>query len=258
MVRSLYILFCLISSASFSQGMFPHTQAHSHNDYEHPKPLWEALDYGFISIEADVHLVGEKLLVSHGRPKQDAPLLSDLYLAPIDSLLTLNGGKIYPDYHGSLYLMIDCKTEAESTFQALQNEIARYKNLLCHSVDCPVKVFVSGNRAVDTMIKIGYKGIGLDGRPEDLGKGIASELMPVISDHYSNWSTWNAKTDAQPQDLARVRELAKRVHAEGKKLRLWAIPDHETAWKALLDAGVDLINTDRLPELHKYLSSKGE
>ncbi len=257
MSRIFSILLCLIFSASFSQGKFPHPQAHSHNDYEKEKPLWDALENGFISIEVDVHLMNGKLLVSHGRPKQNAPTLSVLYLAPLDSLLTLNADKIYPGYRSSLYLMIDCKTDAVSTFRAIQNELANYKRLLCGSSYCPVKIFISGNRALDTIMNMGYQGIALDGRPDDLGKGIASELMPVISDHYSNWSAWKAKSEAQPEDLARIRELADRVHAEGKKLRLWAIPDNEIAWKALLDAGVDLINTDRLSELNTYLGSKG-
>jgi hypothetical protein len=257
MSRSFSVLLCFIFSASFSQGKFPHTQAHSHNDYEQEKPLWDALENGFISIEADVHLMNGELLVSHGRPKQDAPSLSDLYLTPIDSLLTRNAGDIYPGYQGTLYLMIDCKTEAVSTFRSIQNELTYFKRLLCNSFYCPVKIFISGNRALDTVMKMGYQGIALDGRPDDLGKGIAPELMPVISDHYSNWSAWKAKSEAQPEDLARIRELAERVHAEGKKLRLWAIPDNEIAWKALLGAGVDLINTDRLSELNTYLGSNG-
>jgi alkaline phosphatase len=59
------------------------------------------------------------------------------------------------------------------------------------------------------------------------------------------------------EELQRIKALAQRVHAEGKKLRLWAIPDTETAWKVLLAAGVDLINTDHLPELNAFLTSKG-
>lgn len=251
------LLFCITFSASLAQSKFPHAQAHAHNDYEHEKPLWEALENGFISIEADVHLVKGKLLVSHGRPNQDAPTLSDLYLTPLDSLLTLNDDKIYPDHHSPLYLMIDCKTEAVNTFRALQNELAHYKRLLCNSTFCPVKIFISGNRAMDVILKNGYQGIALDGRPDDLGKGIAVELMPVISDHYSNWSSWNGKVDARPEDLARIHGLADRVHAEGKKLRLWAIPDNNKVWEALLEAGVDFINTDQLSELHEFLSNKG-
>ncbi len=251
------LLFCFIFSACFAQNKFPHIQAHAHNDYEHVKPLWEALENGFVSIEADVHLVNGKLLVSHGRPEQNTPTLTDLYLAPLDSLLTHNGDKIYPGYQGSLYLMIDCKTEAVTTFLALQTELVNYKRLLCTPSYCPVRIFISGNRALETMMKSGYQGIALDGRPDDLGKGIAVELMPVISDHYSNWSSWKGKLDARPEELARIRELADRVHAEGKKLRLWAIPDNGKAWEALLEAGVDIINTDRLSELHEFLSSKG-
>jgi hypothetical protein len=251
-----FILCCILSDA-FSQNRLPHVQAHAHNDYEHAKPLWDAIEMGFISVEADVHLVKGKLLVSHGKPKEDARTIQQLYLTPLDSLLSHNGGKIYPNYNGSFYLMIDCKTDAESTYAAIQKAVVQYENLLCHSNQCPVKIFISGNRAMDTLLKNGYNGIALDGRPGDLGKGISSELMPVISDLYSNWSSWQGKSNAQPEDLARIRELANRVHAEGKKLRLWAIPDHEKAWKALLDSGIDFINTDRLTELNAFLNKNG-
>ena len=41
------------------------TNAHAHNDYEHTHPLADALEQGFCSIEADIHLVNGKLLVAH-------------------------------------------------------------------------------------------------------------------------------------------------------------------------------------------------
>lgn len=256
MLRILLFL-CGVSSLCFSQGKFPHTQAHAHNDYEHAQPLWNALKNGFVSVEADVHLTDAKLLVSHNRPKHDTPTLQQLYLAPLDSLLTRHGDSIYPNYSGTFYLMIDCKTEAESTYRAIQKEVARYTSLRCTASRCPVKIFISGNRAIETMIREGYQGIALDGRPPDLNKGISSDLMPVISDHYSNWSSWKGKSEPQANDLERIRELAHRVHAEGKKLRLWAIPDNELVWSALLDTGVDFINTDRLEELHLFLAKRG-
>ena len=253
----LLILSCVCSSFSFSQSKFPHLQAHAHNDYEHKHPLRDALENGFISVEADVHLVNGKLLVSHGKPQQGAHSLRELYLAPLDSLLAHQENKIYPNYQGTFYLMIDSKTEAESTYRAIQKEVSHFENLLCTTLSCPVKIFISGNRAISTMLKERYEGIALDGRPDDLGKGFSSELMPVISDHYSNWSSWKAKTRHLPDDLARIRQLAQKVHDEGKKLRLWAIPDHELAWNALLQVGVDFINTDSLNTLHRFLGEKG-
>jgi hypothetical protein len=251
----IFLFLCGIVSISFSQNNFPHKQAHAHNDYEHAQPLWSALKNGFISVEADVHLVDGKLLVSHNRPQHNAPTLQQLYLAPLDSLL--NRDTIYPNYQGTFYLMIDCKTEAESTYRVIQKEIARYASLRCLSSRCPVKIFISGNRAIETMIREGYQGIALDGRPPDLGKGISADLMPVISDNYTNWSSWKGKSEPDANDLSRIRALAQQVHAEGKKLRLWAIPDTEPAWSALLDAGVDFINTDRLEELHLFLVKRG-
>jgi Glycerophosphoryl diester phosphodiesterase family len=254
----LILLFLGVSSLVFSQGNFPHPNAHAHNDYEHVLPLWNALAVGFISVEADVHLVEGKLLISHGKPQPGAPTLQQLYLAPLDSLLSLHSNKIYPGYSGTFYLMIDCKTEAEPTYRAIQKEVLRFKRLLCNSSPCPVKIFISGNRAIDIMMKEGYQGLGLDGRPNDLGKGIPPELMPVVSDHYGNWSSWKGKANVQPDEIAQIRELAQRVHAEGKKLRLWAIPDNELVWAALLDVGVDFINTDRLEALHDFLTIRGQ
>ena len=105
-------------------------------------------------------------------------------------------------------------------------------------------------------MKEGYQGIGIDGRPGDLGNGFTVEMEPVVSDHYKNWSSWSGQAPPSEKDLLRIIELAKRVHAEGKKLRLWAIPDNPLAWEALLNAGVDLVNTDHLAELNEFLKKR--
>ena len=43
----------------------PLARAHAHNDYEHTRPLQDALDHGFTSVEADVWLVDGELRVVH-------------------------------------------------------------------------------------------------------------------------------------------------------------------------------------------------
>jgi len=43
------------------------SSAHAHNDYQHKRPLLDALDRGFCSVETDVHLVDGQLLVAHTR-----------------------------------------------------------------------------------------------------------------------------------------------------------------------------------------------
>ena len=68
-------------------------------------------------------------------------------------------------------------------------------------------------------------------------------------------SDWNGEGSPSTVDLKRINALSSRVHAEGKKLRLWAIPDNPNGWRALLNAGVDIINTDHLSELQEFMKT---
>src|SRR5882672_9552941 len=121
----LVLVFCCTSAVSQ-----PFPEAHAHNDYEHKRPLLDAIHYGFTSVEADIYLIDGKLLVSHVRPIFKAVSLEQLYLAPLDSLLTLNHGKVYPGYEGPFYLMIDIKSEGESAYAALKASLRRYPSLI--------------------------------------------------------------------------------------------------------------------------------
>ena len=58
--RELHILvglgLLLAVARAADEPVTPLRQAHAHNDYEHPRPLLDALDHGFCSVEADVFL----------------------------------------------------------------------------------------------------------------------------------------------------------------------------------------------------------
>src|SRR5437773_10074144 len=87
---------------------------HAHNDYEHQRPLLDALDHGFCSVEADIYLVDGKLLVGHNRKDlRPNKTLETLYLEPLRERIRAYGGKVYragPTVH----LLIDVKTEADA------------------------------------------------------------------------------------------------------------------------------------------------
>jgi hypothetical protein len=54
----------------------------------------------------------------------------------------------------------------------------------------------------------------------------------------------------------KLRSFVAKAHAKGRKIRFWAIPSNRAVWKELADADVDLINTDDLPGLEKYLRER--
>ena len=240
----------------FSQTT-PHANAHAHNDYEHNRPLFEALENGFISVEADVHLQGENLLVSHDDPHKNSKTLETLYLRPLDSLRLKNGGSIYENHKRPFFLMIDIKTNGEETFRVLVNLLSKYaKSLNTPHQKGAIQILISGNRPVDLIMNDPNHFTAIDGRPSDLGKGFSFTFMPLISDNYQNIISWNGLGSPSNEEREAIKKLANAVHAENKKLRLWNIPDQQNAWQALLDCGVDMINTDNLHELNLFLSSK--
>src|SRR3954469_7012674 len=78
------LLGALFLPAALGAQVIPLEHAHAHNDYEHARPLAEALEHGFTSVEADIWLVDGQLLVAHDRDKVDtARTLESLYLAPL-------------------------------------------------------------------------------------------------------------------------------------------------------------------------------
>ncbi|PIQ46972.1 MAG: hypothetical protein COW03_17640 [Cytophagales bacterium CG12_big_fil_rev_8_21_14_0_65_40_12] len=244
----------------FGQSI-PLKNAHAHNDYEHERPLLDALENGFISVEADVYLIDNELFVYHDRPENPSQerTLEELYLKPLLERTKANNGHVYPNYNDFFYLMIDFKTEGESTYNALKPLIKKYKSILSavekgsRQMDKQVLVFISGNRPIATMLSEGINLATLDGRPSDLGKGISAEKMPVISQNFNQFSDWNGVGEMPKEDRMKITDLINTAHTEGKKVRLWAIPDMPNAWQALMDLGIDFINTDRLVEFNEFM-----
>ncbi len=260
---------CLANSTAWQKSQRcisrkPLLQAHAHNDYEHERPLFDALEQGFTYIEADVHLIGGELYVSHNSPllPSNEKTLRALYLEPLDLVVRSNGGSVFPSDDLPLYLMIDIKTEADATHEALKTYLQPYQHLLTSfkkgmKTERAITVFLSGNRPVQQILEEKNTFMCLDGRIEDLGKGIPPDLMPMVSERFSSIFGWEVlgqeRTEHQWQVL---RRLARLVHGEGKKLRLWASPEDEAVWGQMLSSGCDLINTDELGRLRQFLQRR--
>ncbi|QIP11361.1 histidinol-phosphatase [Spirosoma aureum] len=245
-------------------GVVALPNAHAHNDYEQSRPLWDALDNGFTSVEADVHLIDDTLYVAHDRPsiKTAASTLENLYLKPLTERIRQNNGQVLTGYQGPFYLMIDAKTQADSTYQALDKLLQRYRSILANG-NRPknpagvITIVLSGNRPIQTIVNAKGRLLSVDGRPADLGKGYNQAVMPIISDAYPNQLTWRGKGDMPSEDFQKLRQLADRAHREGKKLRLWASPEDPIVWTKLREAGVDFLSTDQLELVRDFRLKPG-
>jgi hypothetical protein len=233
------ILACLVACTS-NQTETParsgRSCGHAHNDQKNERPLLGALELGFCSVEVDVHLAGDQLLVGHD-PEDLSPekTLEALYLEPLAAA------------RRPMFLMIDVKTEAVPTWAAIEQRLARYDL-------SGVEVLISGNVAREEITGASPRRASIDGRVADLEAGVDAALFPLISDKWIDHFTWVGGVEAQPPDQKRkLAELVERAHAAGHKLRFWQTGDRTEIWRAQLEAGVDLIGTDDLAGLAALL-----
>lgn len=251
-MRSLLLLTiaCLLGTKVFAQ-VSPMSKAHAHNDYEHTRPLMDALSFGFTSVEADIYLIGNELYVSHSYPKNLKGItLKELYLDPLQQILKKNKNKVYPDYIGVFYLMIDLKSDAVTTYNKLHELVSQYPEFIRNS---NFKIYLSGKDLLYTF-KMPGRIMAADGRPKDIGNGYSNDEMPVISESFAVITGWTGKDEPTDAQWQKAESFIAAVHKAGKKCRLWAIPDNEAAWKRLLSYNMDFINTDKLKELSEFLN----
>jgi hypothetical protein len=250
------ILFCAAACAGLA--VEPLENAHSHNDYWRERPLLDALDRGFGSVEADVFLVDGKLLVGHERRElRGDRSLESLYLVPLAARVRENGGSVQPDGK-RFYLLVDIKSGAEDTYQALHEVLSKYAAMLTRIENGNVRpgavtVVISGNRPRMEARDAEARYAGWDGRTADLASVAPAHLMPMISDSWMSQFTWTGDGPMPSSERAKLREFVRQAHAAGRVVRFWATPENEHVWQELRSAGVDLINTDQLDRLAAFL-----
>ena len=236
----------------------PLTHNHAHNDYEHKRPLFDALDQGFTSVEADIYLKDGQLLVGHTAASlKPERTLEKLYLDPLRERARANGGHIYRA-GGPFYLLIDVKTSAGPTYKRLHEVLTSYSDLFTTFDDGKiakkaVTAVISGNRDKAALQAQKVRYAGLDGRPEDLKGSDPASLTPWISESWGTLFRWKGDGPMPAAERTKLQELVKKTHAQGKMLRFWATPEKEAFWKELYADDVDLINTDKLAELAAFL-----
>lgn len=249
--------------ATAADGAEPLPRAHAHNDYEHERPLLDALDHGFTSVEADIYLVDGELRVGHD-PEDLRPgrTLQSLYLEPLALRVRQGYGHVFPGSRRQLQLLVDIKNTGAATYTELDKVLGAYRKMLTTYHKGKVKpgavtVVISGDRPRELMAAQERRYAFYDGRMSDLGQGNPS-LIPLISDNWTNHFTWRGDGEMPAAERDKLRQIVATAHRDGQRVRFWATPDtagpaREAIWRELIAADVDHINTDDLAGLQQFL-----
>ncbi|MGO4912889.1 alkaline phosphatase [Leeuwenhoekiella sp. W20_SRS_FM14] len=222
----------------------PGYSVHAHNDYVHEFPFWESYIAGAASIEADVFLENGTLLVAHTAAELNPEnTLQSLYIEPVFQLIQKSKLR-------KLTLLIDIKTEAESTLQNLIHTLRMYPQLTASD---ELTIVVSGNRPPAADYAKYPDFIHFDHQRLDDLDTINLDKIAMLSVNFKNHSVWNGLGRPVEQELAVLLELIDKAHVHNKPLRFWGSPDTKTAWSSLAKMGVDFINTDHPVEAVSFL-----
>lgn len=224
---------------------------HAHNDYEHPRPLLDALELGFESVEADVWLDGTDIGVSHnGAPFKGS--LRTLYLDPlkqrVDQQGTVNrNGRPF-------FLWLDLKQGDPKLLELIASQLGAYTSFLTE--------FSDDQAAISRQVTVILTG-------DDAGKKALvdrSGLRPYVRDSNSytpmdppsdnKWGAyalsyyafmqWNGEGAIPAAQQRQLDNLLAGAHQLGRQVRFYGSPETKAWWRVAKASGVDFIGGDDL------------
>lgn len=248
-------LLLLAEPRVFAQNYSANSHGHSHNDYLRKQPFLEAAQFSFGSIEIDVILQNGELHVAHEKETIDPTrTIKSLYIDPLMKQLAEHNGKVYPD-GGRLQLLVDLKTDAEPTLQALERllkPIRKYFDL--NNNPDGIRIVISGNMP-DPIDFPKYDEIFyFDGRANIHYTTEQLERVPLFSAPLTQFTEWNGQEPISLEDLNKINAFVDSIHRLNKKIRFWGNPDTEFVWETFLKIGVNYINTDSPAVLASFLN----
>lgn len=258
--RNLRILDLKKGHAGIKKLVKPLEQGHSHNDYWRPRPLADALERGFKSVEADVFLKNGDLLVGHSRSELSAGnTLESLYLVPLQELARKEK-QLYTS-KSELYLYIDFKTEGPATYASLVPVLKKYESMLVKpgkKGQGLVKVILTGNYPKEQVLADENRLVYLDGKVTELKDKPNDDFFPVVSGNWASYFKWQGQGSMPRAERRLLETWNKQALKNGQQIRFWNVPEKDeqqvkAIWQTLLPYKSVLVGTDHLDWLRGML-----
>ncbi|WP_286390103.1 alkaline phosphatase [Myroides marinus] len=248
-MKRFFLSIALMASVFMAQAQSKAYRIHSHNDYQQSTPFWTAYSNGAQSIEVDLVLDQGALYVAHELHSVDKNrTIESLYLEPLSKALTLNIGKAK-----GLHFLIDLKSNANQSMKLLLPVLQKYEKLIKEQ---DITFVISGNKPdakefsnYPSYIQIDHQSL------TPLTDQKLWDRVAMVSLNFRDYSVWNGKGRIVEEEKQKLQEVIDLVHNQGKTIRFWGTPDGKTAFKAFVDMGIDVINTDNPYLANTYLSN---
>jgi len=260
--QCLALLFVGAAYSVYGQILY---EGHSHNDFRRKAPLHQALDHGFHSVEADVHLHKGELVVAHnGFLLRRKRTLERLYLSPLYALAQQQGMRsVHADGTQGFVLYIDIKQGCPDVLDTLLTQLGPFADMLTlwdlgQEQRGAVTVIVGACGREQELLSRERRWFQFDGRHHHLGGPYDASVVPRIGMPLRRITKWRGRGAMDPMELEQLRATVAQAKAEGRQIRFWAATNRPRVWQMLLDEGVDVINVDRIGRFASYMQRRNE
>ena len=256
------LLFLYFTSAA---QVRPIPEGHAHNDYWHFRPLVQALNNGFMSVEADVHLLKGDMLVNHEAFfTRKGRTLEKLYLQPLFNRAKANGFKsVYAGGPPEFVLYIDIKQGCPAICDTLISQLKAYEQMLTVwdngiKRQGAVSIIIGACGREEEWLTADRRWFYFDANFSALGGKYPADVVPRLSSSLNTYTDWRGTGTMGSDESERLRIAIATAKAEGRKVRFWAASNRPKVWEMLLNEGADLINVDRLKRFRKFMAERSE
>lgn len=242
---------------------------HSHNDYLRNRPLFSAIELGFGSIEIDVCLdKNNQIKVAHNPVMLGAKKsIEEMYLDPIASMVQSRDSRFPYSSEYPLTIVIDIKTNGDSTYKYLRLILEKYPNLITRYqyarevvYPAPLRIILSGSRPVNPILIEEINLVKIDMgmpyfslfRPDTIDPRRIDFIIGQINNSYYSVLSFNGNGKPMVEDSLKLNNIVTQAQQIHSSVRFYAAGNNKKIWTYLLDGGVDYINVDNLNKFSKF------
>jgi hypothetical protein len=237
--------------------------AYSAHDWKGKRPRLDALELGYLGVEADVVLVKDTFMLA-ADPKQvrpDAGFEATYLRHFLDRLERCP--RILPDARPFVILIEDRAPTTESRLQ-LASLLSRYRALLRPGAGSPIAEFILTDTGASpaTIPEDLRKDVGLEWRvtsQHPAPPAADAEAYRLLGIDYRKEIGWDG--DGRPPAAASKMVAAAVTAARelpGVRVRVFNVPSSRRVWTWLLDAGIDLVGADDPAEGARLLADRAK
>ncbi|MBW8683005.1 alkaline phosphatase [Chitinophaga rhizophila] len=244
------------SQRATAQQYHVNSNAHSHNDYLQQQPFYLAHAHHFYSIEMDLFMKGDQLLVAHTPEEITANrTIEALYIEPLLREIRMNGGKPYAN-GDKLQFLIDLKNGSDTALRLLEKKLKPIRQHFDVAANPnAVRLVISGDMPAPARFADFDPIFFFDGRAGVNYTKAQLERIAFVSAPFQRYTVWNGLGRIVEQEYQQVKHFVDSVHTAGKQVRFWGAPDTKTTWQAFIKLGVDYLNTDMPGDMARFLNT---